>query len=110
MAETVIARENGKAIVRPGGDVVAGSAPQLRAELRELLGAGVREVVMDLANVEMVDSTGLGLLVSTYNSLRKIDGQFSVIGVSNEILRFFQTMRLSQHFSISASEVSDERY
>jgi anti-sigma B factor antagonist len=109
MADTVVAREDKKAVVSPASDIVAGAAPQLRAALRELLEQGVCDIVMDLTNVRMVDSTGLGLLVSTYNSLRKINGQFSVIAVSPEILKFFQTMRLSQHFSISPAAVDHEQ-
>ncbi len=103
MIETDIERENGIAIVHPNGDIVASSVPALRASLRELLTSGVKEIKIDLQQVKMVDSTGLGLLISTFNSLRKTDGVFSIVHTSDEIMRFFQAMRLPQHFSVSGT-------
>jgi anti-sigma B factor antagonist len=101
VSDRVIEREESKATVHAPGDIVASSAGQLRGTLRELVGSGVRELVIDLSEVRMVDSTGLGLLVSTFNSMQKVGGKFSVIHASDELLRFFQAMRLPQHFAVS---------
>jgi anti-anti-sigma factor len=51
----------------------------------------------------MVDSSGIGLLISAYNSLRKTGGSLVVIHASADILELFQTMRMHQHFSISGN-------
>ena len=95
-------REKERAIVRPDGeDVVAASVPALRAAMRSAIAEGARDIVVDLAGVEMVDSTGIGLLISAHNSLRNAGGRLSVIHASGDILELFQTMRIHQHFSVT---------
>jgi anti-sigma B factor antagonist len=100
----VVTREDNKAIVRPAGDnIVAASIPELRSKMRGIIGEGVRELVLDLTDVHMVDSSGIGLLISAYNSLRKVGGRLAVIHASAEILELFHTMRMHQHFSVSGN-------
>ena len=99
-----VTREDNKAVVRPSGDgIVAASIPELRAKMRGMVEDGVRELVVDLADVQMVDSSGIGLLISAHNSLRKAGGRLAVIHASAEILELFQTMRMHQHFSVSGN-------
>ncbi len=97
-----ITREANKAVVRPAGDgIVAASLPELRLKMREMVEAGVRELVLDLTDVRMVDSSGIGLLISAFNSLRKMGGNFAVIHATPEILELFRSMRMHQHFSVT---------
>jgi anti-anti-sigma factor len=100
----VVTREDNKAVVRPAGDsIVAASIPELRSKMRQAVKEGVRELVVDLADVHMVDSSGIGLLISAHNSLRRVGGRLAVIHASAEILELFQTMRMNQHFSVSGN-------
>ena len=101
MNEEAVIPENSKAVIQPEGDLVSISLPPLRSKMREMVGAGVRHLTVDLAKVQMVDSAGLGLLMSAHNSLRKTGGQLAVIHASEDILQLFQTMRFHQHFSVS---------
>lgn len=97
------AQEENEAVVRPEGDVVAAFVPELRSRLLELVRAGVRQLVLDLSNVKMVDSLGLGLLISAHNSLLQAGGKLSVVNASADVLDLFKTMRLHQHFSVSGN-------
>jgi anti-anti-sigma factor len=100
----VITREDNKAVIRPAGDsIVAASIPELRSKMRGIVDEGIRELVVDLTDVQMVDSSGIGLLISAYNSLRKVGGRLAVIHASAEILALFQTMRMHQHFSVTGN-------
>jgi anti-anti-sigma factor len=80
---------------------VAAILPELRNSMRDIVVEGVREVVIDLADVRMVDSSGIGLLISAHNSLRKAGGRLAVINASEDLLQLFQTLRMHQHFSVS---------
>jgi anti-anti-sigma factor len=98
----VVTRDNNKTTVRPDGqDIVAATLPELRAKMREIVAEGARQLVIDLAAVRMVDSSGIGLLISAHNSLQKAGGQLAVIHASAEILELFETLRMHQHFSVS---------
>ncbi|MCX6598042.1 MAG: STAS domain-containing protein [Acidobacteria bacterium] len=92
--------ENAHGVLCPQGDVVASAVPQLRTELRDLVGTGVRRLVVDMTNVQMVDSAGLGLLIAAHNSLKKVGGEMTVIQASSDILELLTTLRMNQHFTI----------
>jgi len=99
-----VTKEENKVVLRPAGDsIVAASIPELRSKMREIVDAGARQVVVDLSDVQMVDSCGIGLLISAHNSLKKVGGQLAVIHASTDILELFQTMRMHQHFSVSGN-------
>ena|ERR1035438_6311553 len=84
------------------GDLVAAKVPELRLQLRALVdGSDVHTIVLDFSNVRMVDSIGIGLLISVHNTLRKAGRELSAIRVSKDIFELFRTLRLHQHFSIS---------
>jgi anti-anti-sigma factor len=94
-------RDGETTVVRPEGDVVASSMAELRPAMRELVRSGSRSVVVDLQQTTIVDSTGLGLLLSAYNSLRQVEGKFAVVNASEELLDLFHSLRIHQHFQVS---------
>jgi anti-sigma B factor antagonist len=87
--------------VTPSGDVLASSMAELRPAMRDLVRSGIGEMVVDLAATSMIDSTGLGLLLSAFNSITKAGGKFSIVHASDEILELLRSMRMHQHFSVS---------
>ena len=98
-----ITREDNRAVLQPSGDIVAAAVPELRSTMRGIVEEGIRDLVVDVAGVRMVDSSGIGLLIAAYNSLRKVGGRMTVIHASAEILELFQSMRMHQHFSVSGN-------
>jgi len=97
-----LSREDNKVVMRPTGmDIVAASVPELRSTMRGVVDEGVRELIVDLTNVQMVDSSGIGLLISAHNSLHKLGGRLAVIHASKDIMDLFHTMRIHQHFSVT---------
>jgi anti-sigma B factor antagonist len=103
MTEPIVIQEDEKTVIRPAGDVVAAFVPELRTALRATVNGGARDVVLDLSNTQMVDSSGLGLVIGTYNSLQKVGGKLTVIHASRDVLQLFQTMRMHQRFTISGN-------
>jgi anti-anti-sigma factor len=101
MTQTTLTRRDDSVVVRPGGDVVAAAVPELRETLRGAVAGGAREMVLDLTNVQMLDSSGIGLLIAAHNSIRKLGGRLSVIHASREIVDLLHTMRIHQHISVA---------
>lgn len=87
-------------------DVVAANCGELREQLRQLVAAGTRGVVLDFAAVRMVDSAGLGMLIAAHNSFRKSQGEISIANCPPEILELFRSMRLHQHMKIEGAGLS----
>lgn len=101
MADLEIRREGDCATVIPGGDLVASSVVELRPALRDLVRGGVREIILDLRRAEMLDSMGIGLLLSAYNSLTQAGGRLSVVDASAEMIGLLRAMRVHQHFPVT---------
>lgn len=87
--------------MKPGKDIVASMAEDLRKDLLKEVAAGVKTLTIDLGGVEMVDSVGIGVLVATHNSLSKSGGSMTVSNVSTDLCKLFRTMRLDQHFTVT---------
>jgi anti-sigma B factor antagonist len=60
----------GLAIVALTGDLDIASAGQLRGHLAALIGDGADHLILDFANVEFVDSNGLGVLAGLHRLLQ----------------------------------------
>ncbi len=104
----VLSRDGDKAVMRLSGvDFVAASVPELRSQMRGVLDEGARRLVVDLTNVQMVDSSGIGLLISAHNSLHKLGGHLAVVHASPDILDLFHTMRIHQHFSVTGDATEE---
>jgi len=63
MNDETISQEASAAVVHPEGDLVAANLPVLRTKLREMAATGIRQLTLDLAATQMVDSSGIGLLI-----------------------------------------------
>ena len=95
-----ITKQDNTTILKPNRDVIASVVQEFREELRERVSGGVSEIVIDLEGVKMVDSMGLGVIISTHNSLKKVGGNLTVTNASKDIYSLFQAMRLDQHFEV----------
>ena len=98
-----VQKEGQQAVLRPAVNIVASEIDVLRTEFKQLLAEGVMELIIDLSDVQMIDSMGLGVLISAHNSLKKAGGTLSVINASKELYNLFRSMRLTQHFSVTSA-------
>jgi len=87
-------------IVRPEQNVVSPMIKNLQEELQQVITAKPAEVVFDLAEVGMIDSTGLGLLVATFNSQKQHGGKIKVINAAGHVLDVLLTTQLNRLFEI----------
>ena len=83
------------------GDLIAAVLPDLQAALKQQLAQGVDEVVFDFATTVMLDSSGIGLLIATSNTMARQQGRVRVINVSADILQLLQSMRLTSRLNAS---------
>ncbi len=97
-----IFKEGDRTTVKPDCDIVASTAENLKAELKQALDKGAANLTVDLSGVEMMDSMGLGVLIAAHNSLLKKESRLVLTNVSVDILKLLKNMRLDQHFAISS--------
>ena len=98
MSEVI--RAEGSVTVIPDGDIVADKVGALREEL-SLIVEDSSTLVLDLRSVTMIDSSGIGVLISTQNKLKSKGGEMRIINTATDIYKMFVIMRLDKHFEIS---------
>ena len=76
-------------------------ATELHAELEDVLGAGARSVVVDLADATPVDLTVVGVLLASLRRLNDADGQLVLVAPDDGELRVaHDALRLRDHFRV----------
>jgi anti-sigma B factor antagonist len=61
------------------GELDIGTAPQLEEAVDEVLGAGCREVVLDLGPTTLLDSSGLGALIRAARAVDARKARMAVV-------------------------------
>ena len=98
------AREaGGKTIVAVGGEIDVYTAPKLRDKITELVAGGVYDIVIDMEEVEFLDSTGLGVLVGGLKKVRAHDGSLQLVCNQDRLLKIFRITGLAKVFVIHES-------
>lgn len=89
-------------VVRPEGERLdIAVASDFRNALLELIQNGRRQLVVDLADVSFIDSSGLGALVSALKTLKANGGQGDVrlAQVQEPVVSLLEIIRLNRVFS-----------
>ena len=95
-----------RTIVAVGGEIDVYTAPKLRDKVTELVGDGHYNLVIDMENVEFLDSTGLGVLVGGLKKVRAHDGSMEIVCNQDRLLKIFRITGLAKVFTIHDSEAA----
>ena len=97
--------KEGIAILDLAGALTVGdAATALRTTLREIVSAGGSNVVLNLAAVDYIDSTGLGAMVVCFTTLRKSGGRLVLLNLIRRHLELLVITKLSTVFEIFDDE------
>jgi anti-sigma B factor antagonist len=94
--------EGATTTLRVRGELDALSAPTLRPLLDELVDTDRRDITVDLSGLRLIDSSGVGALVSLYKRIRANGGAVRFAGVTAQPLVIFQLLRLDSVFGLAA--------
>lgn len=89
-----VTQTGGVTLVVPTGDLDMGSADQMKRTLSELIEKGQSKLVMDLASVSYIDSSGLGALVAAMKQARAVGGNLKLCGLQEDVRSIFEMTRL----------------
>lgn len=90
---------DGTPVVQVGGDLDVYTSPRLKEALETAASQGGR-VVLDLSAVHFIDSTALGVLVSTQQQARADDGDLCLVLDDPYLLKIFHITGFDSVFSI----------
>ena len=97
----------GVTIVDLTGRIVLGEGSAgLRDLLRKLVSEGIKKILLNLRNVDYIDSSGLGELVSAFTSMRSQGGELKLLNLTKRVRALLQITKLLTVFDITDDEAT----
>jgi anti-sigma B factor antagonist len=106
MALEIQQREReGITILKLTGRITVGAeSGMLRDKIDEVSAAGANNIVLDMADVHYIDSTGLGALVMCATSMRKNQGALKLLSLNQRTIELLVMTKLATVFEIFNDE------
>jgi anti-sigma B factor antagonist len=82
------------------GRIDLGSAPELRDQGTSALAAGGGSLVLDLADVEFIDSSGLGVLIGLQREAQRLSGRIAIVPPRGSAQQIFALTRTESFFTL----------
>lgn len=83
------------------GELTSISAPELRPTFDDVVSRNPGRVVVDLSGLRIIDSSGVGALVSLFKRMRSAGGAFELTGVNGQPLNILRVLRLDRVFGLA---------
>ena len=100
-------------VLRPGchlavsGRLGAATVADVRLALSEAIDAGIGDLVVDLSGVELVDATGLGVLVGAHRRADRVGRRLVLHSVPGRIDRLLMATRLHRVLIVERPATAD---
>ncbi len=93
------------AIVDFSGKITLGEgSAMLRKTIRDLTEAGDKKILLSLYDVDYIDSSGIGELVSAYTTVRNAGGELKLLHLTKRVHDILQITRLFTVFDVQTEE------
>jgi anti-sigma B factor antagonist len=76
----------------------------LRDTVRDLLAKGSKNILLNLADISYIDSSGLGELVSAFTSVKNAGGELKLLKLTHKVQDLLQITKLYTVFDIKDDE------
>jgi len=87
-------------ILKLEGRLDAASAKEIKSKINQLGKDNRIKIVMDLSEINFIDSTGLGCMVSCLRTVSKKGGDIKIAGLQAQVRAIFELTRLHRIFQI----------
>lgn len=92
------------AILGLRGEVDIYTSPKLKEAIVELLDSGKARLIIDMSEVDFIDSSGLGVLIGGLKRVREQDGEMTlVVSTSESIKRLLGITGMDRVFTVHQS-------
>ncbi len=77
---------------------------KLRDTIRQLISEGKKKIVLNLAHVDYIDSSGVGELVSGFTTVRNAGGELKLLSLTKKVQDVLYVTKLYTVFDIKEDE------
>jgi anti-sigma B factor antagonist len=103
MADFERSERGAATLLRVSGSLDARTAGDLKAEVIAIGESGAKKVVVDLSRLTLIDSSGVGVLISLFKRVRAAGGQVCFAGVTAQPKEVFRLLRLDRSLDLCAT-------
>ena len=98
-------RETGDIVIFDiNGEIDLYNAPEIKEKIKDELNKNKVNVIINLDRVSYIDSSGIGVLISSLSNLKKIGGALKLINVYASVRKVFELTKLTSFFDIYDNE------
>ena len=98
---------DGVSIVDCSGRITLGEGSVvLRDTVKDLLGKGQKKILLNLADVNYIDSSGIGELVSAYTTAKNQGGELKLLKLTKKVHDLLQITKLYTVFEVKDDEAA----
>lgn len=90
-------------IVSPKGTVDLATCERLAGQIGEVIGSGATMIVLDLGEVEFLDSSGIRVIVHAAREMEERDGKLLVENASGATQRVLEVTGILEHLRAQSS-------
>lgn len=102
-----IRKEKNVVVLDAEGKIVLGDGDvEIKSAVDDLIVKGNKNIILNLAKVDYVDSAGLGEMMRCFITLRKAGGDFKLLSPNRRIIDLLSITKLLNVFDVYDSESS----
>ena len=105
--KTSMRQVDGVTIVDCSGRITLGEGSiVLRDNVKELLTKGQKKILLNLGDVNYIDSSGIGELVSAYTTVKNQGGELKLLNLTKKVHDLLQITKLYTVFDVKDDEAA----
>jgi len=106
MSLKIVTREVGRVIILDvrGRIILGDELNTLREAIHSLIGENKKKIILNLAGVDFIDSSGVGELVACFTSVRNTGGELKLLNLTQKVRDVLHVTKLYTVFDVRDDE------
>ena len=96
-------------VIQPVGILDGTKVNQLRQDVKNIVDAGAKIILVDLEQVTFMDSSGLGALVIALKTVRTAGGRLFLCSINDQVKMLFELTSMNHVFEVFPNRAEFER-
>ena len=93
--------ERGATVLAVSGELDLAASPMLEAQLDEVFGDSLTQLIIDLRALEFIDSTGLSVLVKAHQRAEEAGCRFGLVNGGSQVRRLLSLTGIAERLTVA---------
>lgn len=97
-------------ILKISGDIVMESGPEFLGDLNDAINQRPGDIALNLADVNFIDSSGVGTLIKGYQRVRNLGSEMYIFGLNDVLKKVFVLTQVNTFLIILSEEEFNKKF